>query len=163
MSTYGRQILGSTGLPLQVSADGSPDWKSGGATIDWSTVPAAGSDTTFASGLVLPSGQKGLPAGTVLCQITSGGKYGPAATAAGGATAAADGRQTIAFGACGILNEDLLLNGPIGSGYGAKATDHTGLIEGGLVWPLRLQVGAAGQPTLAQLVAALPRLRLVQS
>ena len=163
MSSYGRQTLNTTGSPLQISADGLADWKSGGVTIDWSTVPAAGADTTFASGLVLKAGQQGLPAGTVLAQITASGKYGPVATNAGGATAATDGRQTIAFGACGILNEDLLEFGPIGLGYGSGPSDHTGLIEGGLIWPARLQVGGAGQPTLAQLVAALPRLRLVQS
>jgi len=163
MATYGWRVLNSTGIPLQITADGLPDWKAIGATIDWSTVIAAVSDTTYASGTVLKAGQQGLPAGTVLCRITASGKYGPAATAAGGATAATDGRQLPAFGACGILNEDLLLNGPTGLGYGSGPSGHTALVEGGLVWVDRMQVGGPGQPTLAQLEAALPRLRFAQN
>ena len=40
MPTYGRRTLGSTGVAIQVSADGSPEWKAGGVTIDWATVTA---------------------------------------------------------------------------------------------------------------------------
>ena len=40
MPTYGRQQLGDTGRRIEVAADGFPEWKVGGITIDWATVTA---------------------------------------------------------------------------------------------------------------------------
>lgn len=69
MSTFGRQVLSSTGIPLQVSADGAPVRRPGGITIDWATVTAvSGSDETYGDGTVVAVGKKGLPYGTILCQ-----------------------------------------------------------------------------------------------
>jgi hypothetical protein len=67
--TYGRRTLGSTGVAIQVTADGSPEWKSGGVTIDWATVTAEASDRTLGDGTVIKAGAKGLEFGTVLCAI----------------------------------------------------------------------------------------------
>jgi hypothetical protein len=67
--TYGRRSLGSTGLPIQVTADGKPEWKTGGITIDWATVTAEASDRTLADGTVIKAGQKGLEFGTILCEL----------------------------------------------------------------------------------------------
>lgn len=57
----------------------------GGVTIDKATV-AAGSD-----------GHKVLKAGSIICEVTASGKYGPFDAAA------TDGRQTPALGKCFIL------------------------------------------------------------
>jgi hypothetical protein len=153
MPTYGRQLIGpTTGNPIQVSADGDPDWKTGGITIDWTTVVAVGSDTTLPDGNVIPAGQKGLALGQVLCVITASGKYGPYLS---GAT---DGRQTLTQDQAWILNESVLQLGPGNTG---GPTDHPGVFDGGKVWQARLGVGAAGQPTLAALRAVMPRLQLV--
>lgn len=72
MSTYGRQVLATTGIPLMVAASdlGDMEWKVGGITIDWSTVTAVGSDTTLGDGTVIKNGAKGLRYGQILCQIT---------------------------------------------------------------------------------------------
>lgn len=72
MASYGRQVLSTdSGIPIQVTADGVPDWAPIGITIDWATVDAvSGSDATYADGTVVPVGQKGLPLGTILCEIT---------------------------------------------------------------------------------------------
>jgi len=67
--TYGRRTLGSTGLPIQVTADGSPEWKSGGITIDWATVTAEVTARTLTDGTVIASGAKGLEFGTILCEL----------------------------------------------------------------------------------------------
>lgn len=155
MTTFGRNILlPSSGIPVMVSADGSPEWKTGGITIDWSTVTAVGADTPLADGLVIPNGQKGLQFGTVLCQITATGLYGPYAAGA------ADGRQTLTRDAVFILNESVLQNGPLGLAVG-RATDNPAVLYGGRVWGTRLGVGGAGQPTLAALLAVMPRLVVV--
>lgn len=70
MPTFGRHTHGSTGIPLMVSADGSPEWKAGGITLDWATVTAEVSDRTLGDGTIIKSGAKGLELGTVLCQKT---------------------------------------------------------------------------------------------
>ena len=154
MPGYGRTLIGtSTGYVVQVSADGEPDWKAGGLTIDWSTVTAAGSDTTLPDGVVIPAGQKGLQFGQVLCRITATGLYGPYLS---GAT---DGRQTLTRDQCFILNGSLLEKGP--NGIATVSTIQRGAFDGGLVFGARLGVGAAGQPTLAALQAVMPRLQVV--
>jgi hypothetical protein len=67
--TYGRRTFGSTGLPIQVTADGSPEWKAGGITIDWATVTAEVTARTLTDGTVIAAGAKGLEFGTILCEL----------------------------------------------------------------------------------------------
>lgn len=70
-----------------------------------------------------------------------------------------DGRQTLARAHCGILNRTIKQAEL--SIMGANVEHElTGLIEGGLVWKERLKVGGTNQPTLANLLAAMPRLSL---
>lgn len=69
-NTYGRRAVGSTGVPTQVTADGSPEWMTGGITLDWATVTAEVSDRTLTSGTIIKSGAKGLELGTILCEKT---------------------------------------------------------------------------------------------
>lgn len=68
-NTFGRQIIGVTGTLIQLIAAGDPEWKTGGITIDWSTITAVGADTTLPEGLVVKSGAKYLRYGQVLCEI----------------------------------------------------------------------------------------------
>jgi hypothetical protein len=67
IQTFGRRVLSTTGVPTQVSADGSPEWKVGGITLDWATVTAEVSDRTLTDGTVIKAGAKGLEYGTILC------------------------------------------------------------------------------------------------
>lgn len=70
MPSYGRQTFGSTGIPVMVLAElADADFKPGGITIDWATVTAVSADTTLADGTIIPSGQKGIEYGTILCDI----------------------------------------------------------------------------------------------
>lgn len=224
MTTYGRQVLSQTGVPIQVTYDGNPEWKAGGITLDWSTVIAVAADTTLADGQIIKAGHKGLQYGTVLTRLTASGKYAPwthaeTATTLNGATIVGatsftltsaanvfpgdsllfdtagqaetlevatvvgnvittttaatkthadavavskpdDGRQALTIGNCGVLNETVLQDGPLG--FGSGPTDHPGLITGGRVWQARLGVAGTDQPTLAALLAAMPRLVPVQ-
>jgi hypothetical protein len=153
MPGFGREVLNATGTTIQVSADGAPHWKSGGITIDWTTVTPAASDTTLPDGVVILAGQKGLQFGTVLCRITANGMYGPFASGA------ADGRQTLTRDQCFIINETILQNGP--NGVSVVSTNQRGVFDGGKVFGQRLGVGGAGPPTLAALEAVLPRLQIV--
>lgn len=145
-NTYGRTVLETTGRPILVSADGRPDWKVGGLTIDWSTVAAvSGSDVTTPDGRVVKIGEKYLRYGQVLNRITASGKYGPAdTTLANGQELTGGGSQSF------ILNETLLEKDP--------GSDHPAAFDGGAVWPDRLLVGTGNAPTLAAVLAALPRL-----
>lgn len=68
-------MLGQTTLsnnavnPTRVSADGNPQYKPGGITIDWSTVTAASGDQTLPDGSTIKDGQKYLRYGQILCRI----------------------------------------------------------------------------------------------
>lgn len=142
-------MLGTVGLGIQVTADGRPRPKTGGVTIDWSTVAAvSGADVTLNDGVIIPIGRKYLRYGQIITEITTGGKYGPYDPAA------ADGRQTLARGKCWIVNRTVTDNDPKG--------DHPEAIDGGTVFQARLiQVGAgtrslAAGPTLAEFEAAFP-------
>jgi hypothetical protein len=84
---------------IGASADGSPEYKVGGVTIDWTTVPANNADTTLDDGNVIKSGTKYIPFGCILAKITASGLYGPYDAGA------SDGRETLTRGACYILNE----------------------------------------------------------
>jgi hypothetical protein len=80
----GRTLLTTNIInPTRVSADGSPQQKPGGITIDWSTVTAPGSDTTLVDGSVIRSGNKFLSFGQVMCKI-GGGTNTLTGTASGG-------------------------------------------------------------------------------
>src|SRR4051812_14465566 len=71
MTTFGRQVLGvASGRPISVSADGAPEYKMGGITLDWSLVAAAGADTTFPDGTTVLAGQKALQCGQILTRVT---------------------------------------------------------------------------------------------
>ncbi len=224
MTTYGRNLITTTGQPVQVTADGYPEWKVGGVTIDWSTIPAVAADTTLVDGAVIKAGYRGMQFGTILCKITSSGLYGPfspamTATSISGATAvgatsatlasgahilpgdiltidtagqaetaqvlsvsgavvtfvspltkthadtvavtkATNGRETLVAGECFVLNQTVLQSSAYFLSPGS--TDHPAVLEGGSVFLARLAVGASNQPTLAQLLAVLPRLRIVE-
>lgn len=72
MATFGRNVLTTTGAAVQVTADGRPNWKPGGITLDWSTVAAvASTDYTIPIELtVVKVGLKFLRYGQVLTKIT---------------------------------------------------------------------------------------------
>ena len=153
MSSFGRQTVGTaTGNPIQVLADGRTEgFKTGGVTIDWSTVTAvSGSDATLTDGTVVKIGDKYLRYGTILDKITASGKYGPANTGA------ADGREALARGDSFILNETVVMS-EIGS-------DHVPCFDSGLVFEDRLltneNVGSANNPTRANVLTAFPGIRL---
>lgn len=158
--SYGRQIIGnSSGRPLRVSADGSPEYKPGGVTIDWSTVLAATEDTTLPDGVEVPSGEKYLAMGQILVKIDASGKFGPYASGA------SDGRQNLERGNAYILDETVLQNGALGIGGLQGPVDHPAVLEGGLVWKARLLIDASGtatEPSTATFEAAFPRIRYAQ-
>lgn len=159
-NTYGRQTLSSTGIPLQVSADGHPEWKSGGVTIDWSTVTAEAAERTLADGTVVAAGAKCIELGTVLAKITASGKYGPAKSTA------SDGREALARGSCYVLNESVTELGPLA--MGEAPTDHPAVFDGGKVWRARLNIAGANptsiggnEPTANAFETAFPRIAFV--
>jgi hypothetical protein len=82
---YGRQSsLIVTGSGTQLTADGRPEWKTGGVTIDWTTIAAVGSDTTLPDGTVIKSGLKFQRYGQLLCKITTQPVQTLTGTATGG-------------------------------------------------------------------------------
>lgn len=223
-NTFGRNLITTTGQPVQVTADGYPEWKVGGVTIDWATVPAVAADTTLLDGAVIKAGYRGMQFGTILTKITASGLYGPFTpaktnTTVNGATVigaqtmtltsaanllpgdvltidtagqaetaqvlsvsgsvvtfvapltkthadtvavakATTGRETLVAGECFVLNQTVLQTSAFFLSPGP--TDHPAVLEGGSVFLARLQVGGTNQPTLAQLLAVLPRLRIVE-
>lgn len=154
MSSFGQTTLTTVGRSPKVSADGEPECKQIGVTIDWSLIAAVtGSDVVLDDGVTIKIGEKYLRYGQVICQVTAGGKYGPYDFAA------ADGRQTPANGTTFVLNSTVKEND--------RASDHAGVaIYGGPVWKARLIATAgthslAAGPTYTELLAACPRLQLV--
>jgi hypothetical protein len=72
MSTYGMSVIETVGKSVQVTADGRPESKVGGISIDWATVAAiSGSDVTWNDGTVMHVGDVGLRYGQVVCMITN--------------------------------------------------------------------------------------------
>lgn len=253
MGSYGMTTLTPPGRIVMASADGAPEWKTGGITVEWGVVTAVGSDTVLADGITVKAGDKYLRYGQVMARITnagtvtvtgtptggtftltvtsqrtgvaattatiaynaaasavqtaltalanvgagnatvtgsaggpytvtfadslgsmtvalgtnsltggtapsvtvtaggisgtSAGKYGPADTSA------SDGRQTLAEGSTFIVNSTVIQSN-LGS-------DHPAVFDGGKIFPDRLIVGGANQPTLASVKSALPRLKSV--
>jgi hypothetical protein len=72
-NTYGRQLLDTVGRSIQVSADGRPEMKTAGVTVDWDNTVAAvtGADVTYEDGVLVKVGEKALRYGQVLCRITT--------------------------------------------------------------------------------------------
>ncbi len=66
---FGTRTIGTSGKDIRISADGEPEWKAGGMTIDWTTVTALAADLTLPDGTVVLSGDKYLRYGQVLTQI----------------------------------------------------------------------------------------------
>ncbi len=69
MASYGRNVLGQTARRIRVVAEQTADFKPGGITLDWGTVPAAAADTTLPDDLVVKTGKKGLRFGQILAMI----------------------------------------------------------------------------------------------
>lgn len=165
MPTYGRQVTATTGIPIAVLADtNAVGWKTGGISLDWTTIPTVGADTTLSDGTVIKAGQAGLMFGVILCRITATGRYGPYASGA------LDGRQTLARGDCWILNQSVLQNIP--GSLAVLATDNPPVFNSGRVFFDRLQIvgtgaalnplGATSQPTRAAFETAFPAVDYVQ-
>lgn len=153
MPTFGAEVFGQVGRSICLSADGRPEMKAGGVTIDWTTVAAvSGADVTLEDGVIVKIGEKYLRYGQVLAKITASGKYGPYDTAA------VDGRATLAPGdvyVCDVTTKST-----------DRAGDHVRALFGGLVWKGRLLAttgthSLAAGPTFAELLPVLPRLQLV--
>jgi hypothetical protein len=152
--SFGRHSIDTAGRSIQVSADGRPEMKIGGLTVDWATVAAiTGSDVTYLDGVTVKVGEKALRYGQVLCLITATGLYGPYDFAA------TDGRQTPARGSTFIVNETTRED--------ETESNHPPVLSGGTVFRDRIiQAGTgthslAAGPTLAELLAVMPRLEIV--
>jgi hypothetical protein len=153
MSTFGQTTITTIGRSPKVSADGAPECKHGGISIDWALVAAvAGADVTLNDNVVIKIGEKYLRYGQVVCRVTATGLYAPHDPAA------ANGQEILAQGRTFVLNETVKEND--------RASDHGGVaIYGGLVFKARLLATAgaaslAAGPTYTALLAALPRLQL---
>jgi len=146
----GRQVVGTIGQSNSLSADGRPLRRLGATTVDWSTVAAVtGSDVVLSDGQVIKVGEKYLKVGQVLCQITTGGKYGPYDFAA------VDGRATVARSKCCIVDRVAVNTEPL--------DEFPSVLIGGVIWKERLVATAgthslANGPTFTELEAALPQL-----
>lgn len=152
---YGRQVLGTAGTSVEVSADGSPKAKIGGITLDWTAfAPVAGADVTLADGVTVRVGERFARYGQVVARITATGRYGPFDPAAAGT-----GREALVRGDSFILNRTALENRP--------ADEHPEAIYGGRMWLARIiQAGTgtaslAAGPTRAALEAAFPEMQPV--
>jgi hypothetical protein len=150
MSSYGQSVLEKVGASIAVCADGKPECKAGGITLEWATVTAASGDyevnppsdgaTGFGSFVgvnslatdYVASGEKFLRFGQVVCKIVGGtydGYYAPYGTASG---SLASGVLSKAAGDIYFLNES------VHEGY--NNSNHPQAIEGGLCWKYRLLV-----------------------
>lgn len=164
---FGRKVLATTGRDISVVADIEDiEWKTGGITLDWGVVAAVGGDTTLPDDTIIPSGQKGLRFGQILCRINDNsnggvvgyyGPYNPAAT---------DGRQLLVRGESFILNKTVLQQNP--AGFNAHNSDHPAVFDGGRAWKARILMTAgahslAAGPTVAEFEAAFPDITYVQN
>jgi hypothetical protein len=70
MAQWGRSAVETIGKRREVAADGAPECKAGGVTLDWTTVTAvAGADLTLPDGVIVKIGEKYLRYGQVICEI----------------------------------------------------------------------------------------------
>jgi hypothetical protein len=111
-NSFGQRSLGTFQSTLEVSADGRPEAKIGGVTIDWATVAAvAGAAVTLLDGVLVAIGEKYLRYGQVITRIgvaevqtytLTGGPTAGTATLTFPATADQPAQSfTIAFNATG--------------------------------------------------------------
>lgn len=71
-TSFGRSVIDTQGRSIQLTANGRPNFKSAGVTIDWTnTVAAVGSDTTFMDGVTALNGTKVLRYGQVITKVTN--------------------------------------------------------------------------------------------
>ena len=68
---YGRTLLTTSKVfPTRVSADGRPKWKTGGITLDLTTIPtASASEVTLPDGSTIAANEQYLRYGQILCRI----------------------------------------------------------------------------------------------
>lgn len=71
MSSFGQRDVATIARGIQVSADGQPEMKANGVTVDWSTVAAVGADVTLIDETEILNGEKYLRYGQVLCEIST--------------------------------------------------------------------------------------------
>jgi hypothetical protein len=69
-SSYGRRVLSTSGREIGAAASMSAHWKTGGVTMAWGTVAAAGADVKLPDDTPVKAGQKYLRFGQILCRIT---------------------------------------------------------------------------------------------
>lgn len=69
MGTYGRRVLATAGQLIMAAASMLVHWKTGGVTIAWETVAAAGADATLPDKTPIKAGQKYLRYGQIVCRI----------------------------------------------------------------------------------------------
>lgn len=154
MPQYGPTTVGNQiGTSIEVVIDGRPKQKIGGITIDWTTVAAVGSNTTWLDGVFLSAAtsDKGLRYGQVVVLITASSLYGPYDPAA------ADGRQTLADGKAFFLNRSILGNDPVDmpeACFGGECAVDRLLITTGTH-------SLAAGPTVAEFKAVFPEAHLV--
>ena len=154
MPDFGTRVIFQGGRWIGVVASGSPRYKTGGITLDWTTVTAVSSDTTLTKdGRVVLNGQSYIEMGTVLCKITASGKYGPYASGA------SDGRQTLARGQCYILNRTIIKEQDLHSDHPSEVFD--GIVNGAAYVDRIASDGTNGistNPNRATLNTAFPEL-----
>ena len=129
-------IDGKAKTPMAVSGTG--------ATYTPTQTGAGDADVTMKDGTVVKPGDKYIEAGSVLYKMGSG-KIGLATNA-----------TTLNRGETWILDRALVYSDP-----GSELTGN--LLEGGNVWKARIRAGGTGQPTLANVLAALPMLTFTES
>lgn len=151
MGSYGKQTLPNTvGHSIQVSADGKPEMKEIGVTIDWDLVDAiSGSPATYLDGVIVPVGKKALRYGTVLAKVTATGKFAPYDSSK------TNGQEISGVGRTYIVNHTVVQDDP--------KSDHPPAMYGGMAWKERILMGSGDLITEADLLAACPRLQWVSS
>lgn len=110
-------------------------------------VPVVLSDTALTGGTT-----PAMAVGTTTSGSATGGMWAP------GDTSQTDGRQTLARGSVGIVNQTVKFSENTVLGANLQ-NDLLGLLEGGTVWAERLKVGGTNQFSLSSLLAAMPLLR----
>src|SRR5215211_5062435 len=69
---YGRNVLGTVGKSIQLSADGKPEMKSGGVTVDWALFTAhSGADLVLEDGVIIKDGEKYIRYGQCITKVTT--------------------------------------------------------------------------------------------
>ena len=125
---------------LSILSKGEGEFKPAGFTIDWSGVSAvSGSAVTLNDGEVIAIGSKYLRYGTIIIDDGTG-KY-----------VAATDSSTLVPGKTFILVSTISDQDDTSPVFG-------GAVDGGRVYKARVLAGGAGQPTWANVYAALPKI-----